>query len=545
MAFFERAYNERDKSESGQFAQEYVYYFLEDEPSPGIAYEFQLAQSLVPGISLDDVTALGRSRLAAPSIVVLATCPQKPGLTVPSDQDLLGALSSAERVALMPWTEDAVARDLVEAKPNPSAVTSRRELPDLGVTIVAFANGVEAWLKPTDFKNDQIVFTLYAKGGTSLASQAEFFDASFATRYIGLSGYAGIKAVDLGKMLAGQIAAASPSIGHSTHGISGSAAPGNLETALQLLYQEFRAPNGDPEAFALMQRQLEAALANRGQSPGQVFAERLAQVNSSSHYTSTPLTPEIVATLDPAKMLAFYRRLFANAADFTFFMVGAFEVEQTLPLLATYVGTLPSAGAPSSIVKDLGVSFPQGVVRESVAKGREPRSQTVISFFADPGGDPAEQERIIAATSVLDTILRDQLREDLGQTYTVSTRLYQLLPQRGDGHVEVAFGAAPENIGGMIDRVLQAIRQLQQDGPSEDLTAKARESARRGYETALKQNNYWLGRLQTVHLLGRDPAEIVTRPARIDAITPAALRDAFRRYFPLDRYTVVTLVPES
>ena len=63
----------------------------------------------------------------------------------------------------------------------------------------------------------------------------------------------------------------------------------------------------------------------------------------------------------------------------------------------------------------------------------------------------------------------------------------------------------------MTDRVLQEVRKLQQDGPSADLTSRAKESARRGYETALKQNAYWLQRLQTVHMLGREPGEILTQ----------------------------------
>ncbi len=146
---------------------------------------------------------------------------------------------------------------------------------------------------------------------------------------------------------------------------------------------------------------------------------------------------------------------------------------------------------------------------------------------------------------MLDTVLRDQLREDLGQTYTVSVGLSQSLPQRGDGCVQVSFGAAPQNIDSMTDRVLQAVKRLQQEGPSADLTSKAKEAAKRGYETALRQNAYWLGRLQSVNLLGRDPQEILTRPARIDALSPAALQETFQKYFPLDRYTIVTLAPAS
>ena len=294
-----------------------------------------------------------------------------------------------------------------------------------------------------------------------------------------------------------------------------------------------------------MKRQLEASVSNRGRSPGQVFGERVAQINSSNHYTAQPLTTERVASLDRAKMVSYYRARFANAADFTVFMVGAFNVDAAIPLLAKYIGSLPSAGKKTAEFKDIGIHFPSSTVREAVEKGREPRSTTVISFYADPSPDPIEQERVGAATTVLETALRDSLREELGQTYTVSVGLAQSLPQRGDGHTQVNFGAAPENIAAMTDRVLQEVRKLQQEGPSADLTARAKESARRGYETALRQNNYWMQRMRTVHMLSRDPSEILTRNERIDSLTPAIIQETFRKYFPLDRYTVITLNPEK
>jgi zinc protease len=109
--------------------------------------------------------------------------------------------------------------------------------------------------------------------------------------------------------------------------------------------------------------------------------------------------------------------------------------------------------------------------------------------------------------------------------------------------MSVSFGAAPENVASMTERVLAEIRKLQQEGPSADLTNRAKEAARRNYETSLQQNGYWLGRLQSVRTFGRDPNEILTRAARIDAVTPKTLQDVFRKSFPIERYTVVTLVP--
>jgi zinc protease len=545
LSSYERAFTERDKSESGGYAREYVSYFLDDEPTPGIEYEYGLALKVVPAITLEEVTTLARRQLADDSRVVLAVSPQKPGLSLPAESDLRAALSSAGNAAITPWTETTVARALIEKEPEPAAIESRSAIQDVGVTIVRFANGVEAWLKPTDFKNDQVVFTMYAMGGLSLAPPADFVDATLADSYVGFSGLGGIKAVDLDKLLAGKRASASPFLSLSTHGISGSAAPGELRTAMQLLYQTFTAPGDDPDAFTLMKRQLEASVANRGTSPGQVFGEKVNQVNTSNHYTAQPLTAERVATIDRSKMWTFYRERFSNAADFTFFMVGSFKPEDAVPLLAQYLGTLPSTAKRTSTYKDVGIHFPSGTERARVEKGREPRSQTVISFFADPPVDAVEGERINAATTVLQTRLRDMLREELGQTYTVAVGLSQGLPQKGGGHMQVSFGAAPENIQALTDRVLQEIRRLQQDGPAAALVDNAKETARRGYETSLRDNNYWLRRLQSAHMFETPPAEILTRAQRIDAVTPAGVQEVFKKYFPLDRYTAITLVPEA
>lgn len=546
LAFFERAYNERDKNESASFAHEYLSFFLVEEPSPGIEYEVRLVRQFLPGITLADATQLARSRLSGEGSVVLATMPQKEGVRVPPPGDLQAALSDANRVAVTPWSDTTTSQVLMAAAPEPGRVASRREMADIGVTVVTFANGVEAWLKPTDFKNDQILFTMYSLGGASSAATPEdHVQARFATQYVGLSGVGHIKALDLDKLLAGKIASASPYVSSLTHGISGSAAPADFEIALQLLNQYFTAPGDDPDALGLMKRQLDAAVANRGRSPGQLFGEKVADVNTSGHFSSKPLTEADVRALDRARMLAFYRERFANAADFTLFMVGTFRVDQAVPLLARYVGSLPSTGRKTAEIKPGSIRFPASIQRVTVEKGREPRSQTLISFFADPSFDPAEQERVIAATFILQTMLRDSLREDLGQTYTVSVGLDQTPPRRGYGSMAVSFGAAPENIDAMGQRVIETVRTLQADGPSADLVSKAKEGARREYETALKQNGYWMRRLQTVHLIGGNPGDIPARLARIDALTPAAVQETFRQYFPLDRYTVVTLMPES
>jgi zinc protease len=545
LASYDRAYAERDKTESGSYVQEYVNHFLQGEPSPGIEFEQKLVQALLPTINAGDVAAAAKGMFGDASRVILAVSPQKSEIKVPTEPQLKAAMTSADAVAVTPWADTASAAALIDRLPDAATIANRREIPELGVTVVRFSNGVEAWLKSTDFKNDQVLFSLTASGGSSLAPPEKYVEAQLATGQAELSGAGGHRAVDLPKLTAGKIATASSFISLSSHGIQGSSTPANIETALQLLYIRFTAPGDDAEAFALIKRQLQAAVVNRLSSPNAVFGDKLGEVNTMGHYTSRPLTVDRIATLDRAAMVSFYRERFSNAADFTFFMVGTFKMDDVLPLVARYVGSLPSTGKATSRYKDVGITFPSAVERAKIEKGKEPKSQTVISFFADPPIEEHEQTRVEAATEVLEIALRDILREELGETYTVSVGLAQSPPQRGGGHIDVAFSASPDNVEKMVERVRQEVARLQKEGPTEDLTTRAKEGARRTYETSVKQNGYWLGRLQSAKLLGRDPMLMLSRLQRIDAVNPAVLHETFKKYFPSDRYTVVTLLPEK
>ena len=189
LAQFQRSYNERDKSESGSFAAEYLRHFFIDEVIPGIDYEYALVQWALPTITLAEMAGRGpdAARGREPGRARRRAGEAGRDRRRPKPRSR-AALSSAERVAVTPWSDTTTTRALAREdcrSRQPSA--SRREIPELGVTVVRFANGLEAWLKPTDFKNDEILFTMYSLGGASLAAPADFLSASFATRYVGLS----------------------------------------------------------------------------------------------------------------------------------------------------------------------------------------------------------------------------------------------------------------------------------------------------------------------------------------------------------------------
>ena len=544
LAGYERAYNERDKSQSEPLASELVRHYLQGEAAPGIALEVQLARRFLSTITTAETAAIVREFVTDANRVVIATAPEKAGLTSTTEQTLRTALTTGASATVTPWKDDVASRVLLAKAPTPGKVTNRREISEIGVTVLTLSNGVEVWLKPTDFRNDQVLFTSYARGGLSLATPTTYQEAALANSLVALGGIGGFNPTDLQKLLAGKIANASASISSATEGISGSATPKDLETALQLAYLEFTAPNSDPAAFALLKQRLEAVLANQAQSPGAVFAERVRRINTMDHYTAKPLKVEDLAGFNPDRMLAFYKERFSNAADFTFFFVGAFKVDEITPLIATYIGSLPSRGVRDGKLGDLRLQFPATVVQEKVTKGQEPRSQTVMTFFADTGLDELETHRVQAATSVLEMRLRDILREKLGGTYSVNVGYSNTSPQPGYGTTSVQFGSAPENVESLTAAVMTEIDRLRREGPSAADVQAVKEQEKNGLQESLLQNGYWLNSLQAMHLLGRDPRRILQRMERAESLSVENIHAAIRKYFPADRRTVVTLMPE-
>jgi zinc protease len=545
LAQYARAWQERDKTESSSYAREYVSHYLVGEPSPGIDVEVALVRQFLPTITLDEVRDVTRRLLHDDSRVVLAVAPDKAGVAVPTEADVRTALAAVTQAAITPWQDRIAGRQLLEHPPAGGSVVSRRQIEPLGVTVLTLSNGVEVWLKPTDFKNDQVLFGADALGGASLAEPSAVIEALLSPLSVGEMGVGGFTPGDLEKLLAGKLVEVSPEVQQYTHGISGSSTPADLETALQLVYLEFTAPDDRAEGFEVLRRRLQTAVAHRASDPGSVYGDTIIALNTGDHYLYRPVKPEDVPGLKREESLRFYRARFASAADFTFMFVGSFDVDAVTPLLARYLGALPSTGKAASRFQDRGLSFPDKTKTVEVRRGREPRSTTTITFFADAGGNEQDRRLALTAAGVLRNRLRARLREEMSGTYGVSVSYSDVQPQRGYGTMTVSFGSSPENASKLASAVFDELDRVQDGAVDPADLGNEQEIERRELEVAERQNGYWLAGLRRMRILGRDPLLLRKRRQEIDNVTPEALQYAFRRYFPRRRYTQVVLMPEA
>ncbi|MFN2564070.1 MAG: M16 family metallopeptidase [Gemmatimonadaceae bacterium] len=541
---YEQAYAEREKSESDGYADEYVRHFLEAEPIPGIATEYELAKLFVPGIQLAEVNRLAREWITDRSRVVLASAPEKEDVRVATEVELRAVLARVGGREVAAYADSVSAGALVATPPTPGAVVSERADTVLGTREWTLSNGVRVILKATDFKADEILVTAFSPGGSSLVPDSAYWRVAFASQLVALGGVGGFDAIELQKKLAGKAAGANPYITTEFEGFSGSASPKDAETLFQLIYLYFTSPRRDSSAVLAFKQNAKASLANRSASPEAAFADTLSAVLSQHHARVRPITPELVEELDLDRSLALYRDRFADAGDFTFVIVGTFRPDALRPLVERYLGSLPTRGRREAW-RDVGVRPPTNVITREVRKGIEPKSQTQIVFTGDFEYTPENRLALRALGDVLEIKLRERLREALGGTYGADVYVSPSRIPRPAYALTVAFGSAPQRVEELTAAVFAEIDSLKARGPGAEDLAKVKEIYLRQHETDLKQNGWWLGQLAAYAQNGEDPRTLLAYPARVRALAPEAVRDAARRWLDASRYVKVTLVPEK
>ena len=543
-ARWERIYAERDKSESAGFAREYVSYFLTAEPAPGIEAEYAIVKSVLDGISLAEVDAVPAQLMRPDNRVVLVTAPSKS--QVPDEAAVRAVIDREATANPAAWVDSTAGKQLMAKLPVPGSVKSRHTVPEIDATVVTLSNGVQVWLKPTNFKAEEILFSATSLGGESLADSADYAVAVMAGPVIGDAGVGGFTSTELDKVLAGRIARVGASYGDYTQGISGSTRPQDLETALQLTYLTFTQPTRDLDGFAAFQKRMVEFLKDRENNPQAAFSDTVVAVNEGGLYLDRVPTVAQVEAVTLDQVLAFHKQRFGNAADFTFAFAGNFQVDAIVPLLERYLGSLPSRGKPTSHFAPKFPRYPAGNRTVHVHKGLEPKSTTRITYFTT--GAPIEEldmHRARACASILTDHLRQTLRELMGGTYSAGASYSSLAPVPGYSTMTVAFGSDPARVDTLVQATMSEIQKLRDEGPSAADLQKDQEIERRELDVALQQNGMWTGSILASLQLGIDPRRIAHRRERIALLTIGNLRDTFRKYFPANRRTVISLLPEE
>ncbi len=545
LSNMENMYNNRDKTESADLVDEYVRNFLEKEPIPGIAWEYDEAKKVVPTVTLAQTNEVIKNLVKEDSRVIVLTGPKKDGVVMPNEAQVNGVFGEVAKADLKPYEEKETIKNLVKPFKSNASIAKTETDTKLGTTTWTMSNGAKVTFKKTDFKEDEIVFSARSLGGTSLVSDADIVKTQFAFPALSEAGVNGFNKTDITNYLAGKQVSVSPSIGGITDGLSGRTTVKDLGTAMELMYAYFTGLNYDPAAFGAYKTKQSAMYDNMQSNPQFYFSNELMKFRNQKNPRFTNVIPlsDDWAKTDYKKAYDIYKEKFANAGNFNFYFVGNIDEAKLKEYAVQYIGSLPSTGKTTNF-KDVGYRYVSGEHNKVFKKGKDPKSMVSIIYSGEAAYNEKESAALQALGKIATIKVIEKLREDESGIYGGGANGGMSKVPYGQYYFSVQFPCGPENVEKLTKAALVELQKLADNGPEQKDVDKFKEGEYNDNNTNLKENSHWLNNLSQYQIAGGDKYAILNYETNVKALTVKDIQAVAQKYLSKPKI-IATLMPED
>ena len=500
----ENKFKERDKVNNSNLVWEYFAHFTENEPIPGVEFEYMFSQSLVPSITLDDVNAMAKKWITDENMVIFITASEKEKESIPTEEQILALYQSVKSSKLEAYVDNVSTEPLVSQLPTPGKIKTETTNKVLEAIEWEFENGVKVIVKPTDFKEDEVLLSAYSPGGYSLVKDEDVPSAQMVSAIAMMSGVGDHSRVDLEKMLAGKKVNVMPTLGENEEGFNGNASPNDLEEMLQLVYLYFTNPRFDESSYNAYMSRIQAIIQNAGNNPNMIFSDSISFISSNRHVRRRPMNIDLLQEVDFNKIKTIYSDRFADASDFTFVFVGNIDVDKFKPLAETYLGSLPSKGRKEKFV-DHNIRFPEGETKYPFAfEMQVPKSSCFVAYQSEAEYNFSNILMVNAIEHILGLRYTETIREKEGGTYGVSARARLSKTPVNQVMVNIYFDTDPDKADHLVGIIHSEFKKIMDQGPSEEDLNKAREYFLKSRNENYRENRFWSNTIREYYSNGID-----------------------------------------
>ncbi|MES2827222.1 MAG: insulinase family protein [Bacteroidota bacterium] len=542
MAGNEKQYLERNKTATSKFVQDYLNNFLTGSAIPSIDWDYAETKKTLAAITLAEVNTTAKTLATKENQIILVQAPEKDKENLPSEAALIAASKNAS-AGVTAYVDNAINKPLLATKPVAGKILNEVKLDAIGATELTLSNGIKVILKQTDFKNDQVLFSSFSKGGLSLASDADYKSADEVS-VVSQSGVGDFNPTQLSKLLAGNTAKVGSYIDDLYQGYGGSASPKDLESAFQLVYAYATNPRKDTDIFNKNISDSKVIIANKNADPNSVFSDTIQSVLSSYHKRSLPTTLADLNQISLDKAFAFYKDRFADNSEQVFVVVGAFEMEKIKPLIETYLASLPSLNKKQNFV-DNGIRSPKGKIAKTVYKGLEDKASVQLYVHGDYEFNQDNNIQLEAVKVALENKILERLREKESGVYSPQVGLSVDKYPNSYYYFTISFSCAPANVEKLIAASLDEIAKIKATGASADDLGKFKSEEIRQQEVSLRTNGYWLGYISNRIKFGENMEQNKNYVQKVNAVTAETTKAAAQKYLNEDNYIRFVLLPEK
>ena len=545
-AQIEKSYNERDNQKNNSLVREYVRHYLSNEPIPGIEWEYQTLQMLLPQISLDMVNQLAKTYISDNNQIISISAPDKESLQLPDNDKILAVVNSVNSVELFAKKEEELNKPLIGRAPKAGSVKKITKNTSLGTTEWLLSNNVKVVFKPTQFKQDEILFNAFSEGGLSkVTNTSDLLSAALATSIVSSNGLGNYSQIDLSKVLAGKIASVSPYIDSYNEGFLGNSSVKDFETLLQLVYLHFTAVRKDDNAYGALMNMLHTSLVNSERNPQVAFSDSINMMISDHHERTILLNLSSLGQISQERALTIFKERFNNAADFTFVFTGNINPDdpQTKKAIVTYLGGLKTKKGTEKYV-DHEIRKPQGTVSNYFARPMETKAASNFVLYSAPiSYDVANRTALTAISQVLFSRYLESIREKEGGSYGVRVRGSINNTPNKEAIISMQFDTDPQKQERLIGFIYSEINEIITTGAREDDVQKTKENLLKQYTENLEENGWWRN---AIVLYYQNGLNLVTDyKASVEALTPQLIQQTLIEIVKHGNVMEVVMMPES
>jgi len=544
LARMEKAFQNKDKTESANYVGEYVRSFLEQEAIPGIEWEYDFHKNTLPNVSLEEVNSLISNYLHKDNRVVVLTGSDKEGVPKVTEQQVSDLLAAVEVSEIKAFEEEELGDAIMTELPKIGAILKEVKNENLGTTTLTLVNGATVVYKKTNFKDDEVLMQAYSYGGTSLYDTDTFRKIANANGGLTDAGVNGFSMTDMGKIMSGKIANVRPFISNDSEGLSGNSTPKDLETLFQLTHLYFTSLNKDDKAFNSFVAKQKAFLGNILSNPNYYFQIEFGKFlnQNNERYIGFPMA-EDWDRADYGMAYDKYKERFANAGDFNFYFVGNFDENNLRAFVKQYIASLPDNKVREEY-KDHGFRPLSGSHEKIIKKGTEPKSNVIIQFSGETVYDAKESHLLKSLGEILSIKLIEKLREEESGVYGVGARGSMSKVPYGAYNFTISFPCGPENVDKLKEAALAEVQSIIENGPTQTDVDKIKQAQMLDYKENLKKNSYWLNSLKNADYNKTDKSKIIGLTKEIDEISVLNLQEIAKKYLS-NGHILAVLYPEN
>ncbi|MBS7347102.1 MAG: insulinase family protein, partial [Muribaculaceae bacterium] len=392
----------------------------------------------------------------------------------------------------------------IEKLPAPGKIVSCKE-GKFGTTEIELSNGAKVVLKPTDFKEDEILVSINGAGGKQAYTADQAADVQAAENFFDYFKQGKFDNLKLQKYLAGKNVSLGYSIGNKATGFIGKSTKKDIKTLFELIYSAFVQTNPDKQGCQVEIDKVKNYLATEDKNPQQVYGKLISKACYGGNPLFAQMSVESLEKIDLDKTYDIIKKSLANARDFTFIFTGNVDLETIRPLLEQYIATLPSAKKASVVNAKSSICKVEGQVNEFKTMPMAAPSTMVFVNVID-NNIPYTLDNSVKMNMVgeiLSNIFTDTLREEEGGTY--SPYAYSFMNHiTGYWEIVYVFQTNDQIQDKLMGRANEELLKLLKNGASQAHFTKVKEAALKQYDNKVRTNDYWLRQLDKYYLFGID-----------------------------------------